>query len=84
MNYNKVLATFDKQIKREYPEAGGDKNKCISYWQKLLFIESNKLSIDDWRNIRVGDYWEIRDSKSGIDRYKFILNRIENYKYNLT
>ena len=40
------------------------------------------LSIQDWREIRVGNYWEIRDSLKSDERDSFIWSRIEalNFK----
>lgn len=75
----KIIERFDEQIKKEYKAAKGDKDRCPSYWQKLIFIKSKSFSIADWREVRGGDYWIIRDSKTEIDRDKFILSRIKEY-----
>lgn len=40
------------------------------------------LSLQDWREIRAGDYWEIRDSLSGLQRENFIHGRIERWQRN--
>lgn len=47
------------------------------------------LSLQDWREIRVGDYWEIRDSLSSKQfnnmqspRERFIWSRIDLWKRN--
>ena len=40
------------------------------------------LSIQDWREIRVGNYWEIRDSLKSDERDSFIWSRIELWKKN--
>ena len=47
------------------------------------------LSLQDWREIRAGDYWEIRDSLSAFSfddmpslREVFIRERIELWKEN--
>ncbi len=47
------------------------------------------LTIWDWREIRTGDYWEIRDSLSSVSfsnmpsqRDLFILERIELWRRN--
>lgn len=74
-----IIKQFDKQIKSEYKTAGGDKEKCPSYWHKLLFIKTLHLDINDWRKIRVGDYWARRDSLQGIEQSKFIYNRVIDY-----
>jgi len=55
------------------------KENCKSYWEKKLFIETLNLTIDDWKEIRVGDYFKIKDSLSGIDQNKFILSRVMKY-----
>ena len=78
--YNKLIKVFDKQIKKEYKAAKGNKYNCRSWWAKMLFIEFNKLHVDDWRIIRSGDYWETRDRKIGIERDKYILSKIKEYK----
>ena len=76
---DKAIIQFDKQIKKEYKNAGGDKQKCPSYWHKLLFLKTMNLDLNDWRKIRVGDYWSIRDSLQGIEQSKFIYNRVIDY-----
>jgi hypothetical protein len=40
------------------------------------------LTIWDWKEIRTGNYWEIRDSLSGFDREMFIHGRIELWRKN--
>jgi hypothetical protein len=74
-----IIEEFDEQIKSEYKFAVGDKEKCPSYWHKLLFIKTLYLDTNDWRKIRVGDYWEIIDSLQGIERSKFIYKRVSDY-----
>lgn len=76
---DRIIKQFDKQIKKEYKYAGGDKEKCPSYWHKLLFLKTINLDLNDWRKIREGDYWEIRDSLQGIKQSKFIYNRVVDY-----
>ena len=80
--YDRILEGFDKQIKREWREAKGIKEDCRTWWSKMLFIEFNKLHVDDWRIIRSGDYWETRDRKIGLDRDKYILSKIKAYQNN--
>ncbi len=74
-----IIKQFDKQIKLEYKSAGGDKEKCPSYWHKLIFIKTLCLDVKDWCKIRVGDYWETRDSLQGIEQSKFIYKRVTDY-----
>jgi len=76
---DKVIIKFDEQIKKEYKSAGGDKEKCQSYWHKLLFLKTMNLDLNDWRKIRAGDYWSKRDSLRGIEQSRFIYNRILDY-----
>ena len=48
----KVNAIFNKQIiKNEY-----------AILDKKLFNLSNRLSIEDWKNIRVAEFWEYMDN----------------------
>ena len=92
---NKIIKTFDKQIKEEYKSAKGNKYKCASYWKKTIFNESKDFSISDWLEVRKGGYWEKRDSlvsfinlsncktekeDAKINLYKFILSKIKKYK----
>jgi len=74
-----IIKQLDRQIKKEYKSAGGNKENCPSYWHKLLFLKTLDLNINDWRKIRSGDYWLIRDSKKGIERSKFIYERVCSY-----
>jgi len=73
------LKQFDKQIKQEWKLANGKKENCPSYWNKLLFIKTVNLNMNDWNVIRSGDYWEKRDLFHGIEQTKFILNRVKSY-----
>ena len=75
----RVLEQFDSQIRKEYRAANGDRERCPSYWQKMLFVESLKLNQYDWKQIRSGDYWYRRDSLRGMQRSKFMLGRIRTY-----
>ena len=76
---DRSIKQFDKQIKKEYKSAGGDKKKCPSYWHKLLFLKTLDLNISDWRKIRSGDYWLITDSLQEIEQSKFIYERVCDY-----
>ena len=90
MNYNfklsrnkeidKLIRKFDKQIKNEYLEYSGDKDKCPSYWHKLLFINTLDFTIDDWKKLRTKEYYYIRDRLEGIEQNKFILQRVRMYR----
>lgn len=76
---DEIIIQFDKQIKKEYKKSEGDKEKCPSYWSKLIFLKTLDLDIDDWNKIRSGDYWVIRDSLRGIEQSKFTHERIIDY-----
>jgi len=76
---DELVKQFDNQIKKEYKTARGNKHNCPSYWHKLIFLKSINLSINDWREIRTGDYYLVRDSLSGIEQSKFIHGRIIDY-----
>jgi hypothetical protein len=53
------------------------------YVHLKLYPIINKLTIDDWRIIRKGDYWEKRDAIScPFERAGFTLARIEHYQRN--
>jgi hypothetical protein len=73
------IKQFDWQIKKEYKKAKGDKEKCPSYWKKLIFVASLDLSVSDWSCIRSGDYWEIADKMTDIERDEFTFSRIKYY-----
>lgn len=79
IEYNKVLATFDRQIEHEKQFTSNEKN-CLSYWKKKLYIETRDFSIEDWKHIRSGNYWEEILDKSEIEKYKILSKRIEKYK----
>ena len=74
------IKQFDWQIKKECRKFKVIEEDCPSYWKKLIFIASLDLSVSDWSCIRSGDYWEIADKMTGIERDEFTLNRIEYYR----
>lgn len=79
MNYNQIVKQFNREIwwqKKSYIT----EKKCPAYWRKRIFIESHDLTIDDWREIRSGNYYDLRDSIYDMDRDKFILKKIIEYK----
>jgi hypothetical protein len=83
MNINKkiqfLVNQFDLQIKMEYKSANGKKENCPSYWHKNLFLKSLNLNTNDWKIIRSGDYWDIRDLLRDIDQIKFTYDRVLSY-----
>lgn len=44
-----------------------------------LYLISKDLSIEDWRIIRSGDYYQIKDQLSGNEQIEFIIERIRYY-----
>ena len=73
---DRVLKIFDSQIKREYAINDGVKEKCISYWNKILFLKSLELTPDDWRLIRNSEYWEEKKKTTGIQSVMHTINKI--------
>lgn len=53
---NNVIKKFDEQIKSELTYNDNDKYKCPSYWNKLLFIETENFNIFDWKIIQTDEY----------------------------
>ena len=70
---------FDWQIKKECRKFKAIEEDCPSYWKKLIFIASLDLSVSDWSCIRSGDYWEIADKMTSIERDEFTFSRIKYY-----
>jgi len=54
--------------------------KCPTYWKMSKFSESYNLTVNDWNNIRDEEYWEQRLLLKGMQRDKYILKRITDYK----
>tara|TARA_R110000868_G_scaffold184980_3_gene426729 strand:+ start:1238 stop:1522 length:285 start_codon:yes stop_codon:yes gene_type:complete len=77
-----LLKKFDNQIRIEYKQFNGNKDDCPSYIHKCIFLETLDFNINDWRKIREGNYWEIRDNLDGINQSKFILERVRDYQRN--
>lgn len=76
---NKILEVFDRQIKAEYKFAEGDKEKCPSYWAKAIFLKTLHFTINDWKKVREGDYYNVIKPKRGIERSKFVYSRVCSY-----
>jgi len=76
----RVIKIFDQQIKREYKLNNGKKENCISYWNKILFLKSLELDLEDWRNIRGFEYWEEKKRLNGIESIKYTIGKIDKYK----
>ncbi len=69
---------FKKQIRREarFIDTAGDSPSFVSY---MAYKITEGLDIDDWRVIRSGDYYDVCDKLKGINRDKFVINRVNNY-----
>jgi hypothetical protein len=69
---------------REQKEKYRLKSEKFNLDRQLIKL-SKELTIDDWRQIRSGDYYQIRDSffnkltNNEIEQMYFILNRIKKY-----
>ena len=82
---DKRIREFDYQLKREMRAVRTrDPKKCLSYYLKEIFIETIDFYIDDWREVRKGDYYERKQSYyETIDKKKFVLQRVLEYKRKL-
>jgi len=54
--------------------------KCPSYIKLCKFEESYFFTINDWDNIRDEEYWEKRRLLKGIQKDRYILKKIIDYK----
>lgn len=79
MDYEDVVCAFNRRIRMEQKDYSDLENRP-SYWRKKIFVNSFDLKISDWKGVRRGDYYDKRDSLKGIERDKFIYNRIIEYK----
>lgn len=77
--YKKAISNFDRQIKNEIKVFKHEKN-CPSYLDKKLFEISVGLTIDEWKEVRSGEYYKIRDTLKEQERKKLLIKRIENLK----
>ena len=80
-----VIKKFDKQIKLELTFNNNDKYKCPSYWNKLLFLETEDFNIYDWKIIQTDNYLHKKNyyeiaKKNATDFYKAqeeLLNKLK-------
>jgi hypothetical protein len=61
-----------------------EKEKKRLYWENInvnreLIKLCKDLTIEDWRIIRGGNYWQIRDKLTDIEQKQFIRNCIQSY-----
>ena len=40
------------------------------------------MSIEDWKKLRVGDYYKKRDTLRGVAQFEFVVKRVQNYLKN--
>jgi len=69
---------FNWQVKKAY----ATKNDFFIEQANLnrdIYIYSKNLTIEDWRIIRSGNYYERRDKLKGNELMKFILEKIRYY-----
>ena len=69
---------FDYQVKKAF----AIKNNFLIQQAKLnreLYLISKDLTIEDWRIIRSGNYYQIRDQLSGNKQMEFIIENIRYY-----
>ena len=76
-----IIKQFDKQIKQER-KIFKNLDKCISYWSKLIYLESANFTLSDWKMVRSGDYYTKRDllRNNPIEQKKLLIDRIKKYK----
>lgn len=74
----KIKSTFDYQI---YKAERIGKSYFIqeAILDKSIWELSKDLTIEDWRKIRTGDYWQIRDNLKGIEQKQFLKNCLNKY-----
>jgi len=84
-----VNKRFYSQIMREYKSMTMGKHKvlnlrvlqkCPSYIKFCKFEESFYFTNEDWKKIRDKEYWKYRTLLKGIERDKYVLKRITDYK----
>jgi hypothetical protein len=55
---------------------------CESYLAKQIFLKSIDFTIDDWKEIRKGDYYNEISLESGLNKKLYKLAKIEEYLNN--
>jgi len=87
MNYiiEKRIKEFDNCLRKEMRDLQTRNYKlCESYYMKQIFLETIDFNIYDWRELRKGDYYETKQMfYKTIDKKKFILKRVLEYKRTL-
>lgn len=52
---------------------------CESYLAKEIFLKTIDFTINDWKKIRTGDYFQEIDLEKGINKKLYLLTKIQNY-----
>jgi hypothetical protein len=73
-HYDKVLNAFDLQIKEH--------NDLLTKLEKQLFKLSINLTVYDWKLIRGKDYFDYTKRMSLIEKRRYLLELIHEYKKN--
>lgn len=76
-DYMKFL---DEEIKKDALK-GIPYSESYYYWSKMHMLESKDLSYQDWKEIRTGDYWEIKDTLlKKMEKKRFTVMRIRQWR----
>ena len=96
---HEIIKKFDKQIIIELSYNDNKKEKCPSYWGKLLFLETKKFNRYNWKIIQTDDYLSKKDyyqrmvnnsdgfrkqQENLVSKYKFMYDSVINHKKRLT
>jgi len=77
---NRVNWYFDRQMSKNKPHTKAYKKSELD---KILFNRSLQLSIEDWREIRGGEFWQEYDEiECNIEKHEFTLEKIDSYLNN--
>ena len=63
----------------EWKKDENNLKKCESYLSKQIFLKSLNFTIQDWKEIRRGDYYDELLNEKGITKKLYILDKINNY-----
>lgn len=79
MELEKIIETFDYQIKRDIKN-GLKKEDSLSYWNKLLFLKTKDYTIREWKEIRDEDYYKQKTKWNGVDSVIYTLTKIKQHE----
>lgn len=82
---NKVISSQGLNYKEIIKWKNDKKNLelCESYLSKQIFLKSFNFNIQDWREIRKGDYYNELYLEEGLKKKKYTLDKIEQYNKQL-